>query len=343
MDPITPVSQAPIPPASSPQAPVTAPFDGPIALCKFAWNTFTKRWKLFLGIILVPIALYVIAVLLIGSTVYIGTAGSILGFIVIIAAYVFFLAAMPATAQAMHRVTVDPGTPVSIKSQYRFGFSVFWSMLLLVIMIGFIIQGANLLLVIPGIFVAVSTILYMYTFVIDGKRNFAALTESYSLVRGRWWGVFGRFLFLALMALICAVIYLVVIGIVYLLQMLPDVIAVIIGSILGLVLFTFGWTFGNAYMYRLYATLKATRGAPAPTSTFKGWLIAFLCIGAVLVPIAVMGVLSSVVLVSLNTARMKGLEAQQNSTMRMAEIQRQIDAENLQMMQQNQSDFPTQN
>lgn len=332
MDTITPVPQAPVP-----QAPVSASFDGPVALLKFGWSTFTKHWKLFLGIILVPVILYVVGVLLFASSAVIGLAGLILGFIGVIAAYVFVIVAMPATVHAMHKVTTDPGNPVSIKAQYRFGFSVFWSMLLLVIIVSLINQGSMALLVIPGIFVMISTLVYMYAFVIDGKRNFAALTESYSLVRGRWWGVFGRFLFLLL---ICLVVYLIAIGISYILHLLPVVLAVILGIIFGLAILTFGWTFANAYLYRLYVSLKATRMAESSTSTFKGWLIAFLCIGALFFVFAIMGIFSSIALVSLNTARMKALESRQNSVTQMTEIQRQIDAENLKMIQQGQTAVP---
>ncbi len=332
MDPITPVPQAPVP-----QAPASASFDGPVALLKFGWSTFTKHWRLFLGIILVPAALYAIGILCASSVPAIGGAGAIIGFICIIAAYVFFVAAMPATVQALHTVSLDAGAVVSVKAQYGYGFKVFWSMVLVLIIANFVNQGATLLLVIPGIFVMVSTLLYMYTFVIDGKRNFGALTESYSLVRGRWWGVFGRFIILALVGL---AIYLVVLGLMFLTHLLPGVVASIIDIVIGIALFTFMWTFGNAYLYRLYITLKSTRTNQTPTSTFRGWLIAFLCIGAVLVPIAIVGILSSVVLVSLNAARMKGLEAQQRSNAAMTEIQRQIDAENLKMIQQGQTAVP---
>jgi CBS domain containing-hemolysin-like protein len=70
-------------------------------------------------------------------------------------------------------------------------------------------------------------------------------------------------------------------------------------------------------------------------------LIAFLCVG-VLFPfvLAALGIFSSIALVSLNAARMKGLEAQKNATSAMAEIQRQIDAENLDAMQSNQTGVP---
>jgi hypothetical protein len=337
MDPITPVPQTPAPASQAPQptAPVTAPFDGPVALFKFGWNIFTKHWKALAPIILFPFVLYAVGALLFttGSSV-----GAILGFIVVIASYVFFAAAVPATIQAIHKLTVDPMTPVSFKAQYRFGFSVFWPLILIVLIGGLINMGSSMLFFIPGIIVGVFTCVHLFTFVIDGKRNFGAFTESFSLVRGRWWGVFGRLLF---MIILLAVIYLIFLGIAYLVHLLPNVLAIIIGILVGIVFFTFVWSFVYGYLYRLYASLKATRAPESSTSTFKGWLIAFLCVG-VLFPfvLAALGIFSSIALVSLNAARMKGLEAQKNATSAMAEIQRQIDAENLDAMQSNQTGVP---
>jgi hypothetical protein len=331
MDPIAQATQTP-----APQTPVSAPvpqispagsFDGPVALTKFAWKMFTKNWKTLGLIMLVPIVLYVAGMLLMITK---SSAGSVIGFILIIAEYVFFIAAIPASIQAVHRLTVEPNTPVSVKSQYKFGFSIFWSFILLMIIMGAVNMGSSVLLVIPGIVVMVYAVFSYYTLTIDGKRNFAALTESFSLIRGRWWKVFGRLLFSCLIGL---VVYIVAVLVALVLSLLPEVLAIILGVILALAVAVFGWTFGIAYFYRLYVSLKESRSANVPTGTFKGWLIAFLCIG-VISPLILIPIMSAVVLTSLNSARMKGLEAQQNAQGRMVEIQRMIDAENLKSMQQ---------
>ncbi len=330
MDPIAPIAQTPVP-----QAPVSVPapqitpagsFDGPVALTKFAWGIFIKHWKTLGLILLVPVVIYAIGVLLIATH---SSIGSILGFIVVVAFYVFLLAALPATIRAIHHF-VTGAAPVSVATHYRFGFSVFWPFLLVTIIAGLVMAGSSALLVIPGIFVAVSTLVYKYAFVIDGKRGFSALTESFALVRGRWWKVFGRMLFLILVVVI---VYIIVILIGLLVSMLPPVLAVVIGIIIGLAFLLFAWSFGHAYFYRLYNSLKESRSANVPTGTFKGWLIAFLCIG-IISPLILIPIMSAIVLSSLNVARMKGIEAQQNAQARMAEIQRVIDAENLKSMQQ---------
>jgi hypothetical protein len=331
MDSNTPASQAPVAQVPVPQAPTSVPFDGPIELLKFGWNTFTKHWKKLSLIILVPFVIYAVGVLIfIGATVSGLFIGGIVAFIAIVAAYVFFIAAVLAIISAIHKIHIDPGTPITVKGLYRQAFSSFWPFVLLLIVAGFVNMGSLALLFIPGIFVIVSCSLYMFTFTIDGKRHFNALVESYNLVRGRWWRVFGRLLF---GLLIVFVAYLVMILISFLLSSLPNVLIAIIDIIIGFVFVVFCALFGLGYMYRLYVTLKSTR-LPAPSgSTFKGWLIAFLCVGAITpVGASILG-LSSIVLVSLNSARMKATDAQNNANTQMMEIQRQIDAENLQMQQ----------
>ncbi len=352
MDPITPIPQTPAPSpvvnqTPAPQAPVAGALEGPSALLKFGWNIFTKHWKVISVIVLIPSIIMYIGQLIALSD---SAIGGIIAFILFICSFIGSIVSMPAATQAVHRLSTDPATPISVKAQYRYGFSVFWSTILIFIIVVLVYMGSFTLFVIPGIIVLVFSVVYMFTFVVDGKKGFSAFTESFNLVRGRWWGVFGR---LIVLLLVCFGIGF-VLGIVqYLLGLIFGVTvsgrgmldvslgALLIQMVIGLLGTVVVSPIAFGYTYRLYVSLKATR-LPAPEkSSFKGWLIAFLCLG-IISPIVIIGLLSSIVLASLSSARMKGLEAQRNADLTRAQIQQEIDAANLEAIQSNQTGQPVQ-
>lgn len=328
-------SNNPAPQVSNP-APVVGGIDGPITLLKFGWNILTKHWKAVGLVIVLPYLISVVGQLLafIG-----GPIGAILMIILVIISVIFTIASMPAAIQAVHRVTTDPGTPVSLKSQYRFGFSLFWSFILVAIITGLANIGSFILLIIPGIVVAVYTVFYLYTLTLDGKRGFAALTESFALVRGRWWPVLGNFLFLGVVAF---VINIILVGVQFLLaaifgissqSVVPSIGFVIISLVINLLSTAIIGPIGLGYVYKLYTSLKATRPAgEVSTKTFKGWLIAFLVIGI----LGGIGLFASVPLIALNTARNVADGARLDVQARQAQVQQLIDQENQRMMQGNQ-------
>ena len=91
------------------------------------------------------------------------------------------------------------GVKASFKASWKGLFGFIWVTLLW----GFVVSGGYLLLVVPGIIVSVLTYFSFFAFVNEDKRGMAALTASWSYVRGRWWAVFGRvFLLMVLYALV---------------------------------------------------------------------------------------------------------------------------------------------
>lgn len=327
MDPIASVPQAPV---SAPASQAAGNLEGPIANLKFAWKILTKHWKAIVPILLLPAVVgYIGSLLFMIESITMAVIASI----IMIASYILSTASAPASIQAVHRITTDPGTPISLKAQYRFGFSMFWSVILIGIIGTLAGFGSLALLIIPGIIVSVYGSMYAYTLVIDGKKGFSAFTESYSLVRGRWWPVLGNILF---MVLVMFVIQLVVMAILFLFSLIfgvqtygmaqvePNIGFTLISIILGLLQTAVAGTIGVGYVYKLYSSLKATRAVPAPaTKTFKNWIVAFLCIGV----LAIIVMFVTVPLLAIGSARYKALDARQNAQERMIEVQRQIEAE----------------
>ena len=116
--------------------------------------------------------------------------------------FIFIIAMQPAALGAIQKLDTDPQAVVSLKEQYSFGFRYFWPITFLMIIQGLIFLGSAVFLLIPAIIIGVYTGLYIFMLVLEGKRGFASLTASYSLIRGRWSAVFGRIIFLALLYLI---------------------------------------------------------------------------------------------------------------------------------------------
>jgi hypothetical protein len=193
---------------------------------------------------------------------------------------------MPAAfVTAVQRLSADPNAPVGVGENYKRGFGFFWSLLFLAILQGFIFFGSAIFLIIPAIIISVFVSMSTFALVIDGKKGFAALTESFGLVSGRWWAVVGRILCLAVVYIIGA---LVSSGLGFIINALfgfgrNDAGGIVVSTILNLILSAVMVPLVWVYMYNLYLSLKNSRPAQAATSTFKKWLIAFLCIGIVVV------------------------------------------------------------
>lgn len=93
-----------------------------------------------------------------------------------------------------------------------------WSMFLPMIIVGFfqglVIFGGFILLIIPGIYLAMALAYAQLVFVDQGVRGWQALAVSRELVRGRWWPVFWRNLAASLvMGLGLSLIVLLILGI----------------------------------------------------------------------------------------------------------------------------------
>lgn len=86
------------------------------------------------------------------------------------------------------------GRDLDIAESYRFGLSRFWSIVLVGLLVGLAVLGGLILLVIPGIFIAVRLSSSIAALVIEDRRGRAALSRSWNLVAGMWWPVFGAFL-----------------------------------------------------------------------------------------------------------------------------------------------------
>ncbi|MEI6397012.1 MAG: hypothetical protein WCO48_03005 [Candidatus Taylorbacteria bacterium] len=283
--------------------------EGPIVLLRKGWTLFKSNWKVMVLIAILPTIVNVI-----GS--FFNTPGnmslSFIGGLISICGAILSIAMMPAIINTIHRLNTEPGVVISVKDQYAFGFKMFWSVLFVNIIVVLVYLGSTVLLIIPVIIVGGYASMYIYTLVIDGKKGFSALTESYALIKGRWLQVFLRLLCIGI--IFCAS-YFILLGAAQLISFICGVpwsevskVGLVISSFLSLITSSIITPVALATMYNLYISLKSNPRIEVSTQSFKKWLVVFLCIG-IMTPIV--GLISSIVLSSLKYAREKSLLVQQ--------------------------------
>lgn len=74
------------------------------------------------------------------------------------------------------------------------------------------VLGGTILLIVPGIYVGILFSLWAYALVNENKRGIDALVQSWYLVKGNWWNVFRKQLFLLLGTLIPMALFAIVFG-----------------------------------------------------------------------------------------------------------------------------------
>ena len=265
--------------------------EGAGALLKSGWSLFTKHWMVLVPIVIVPTIVSDIGVL-IGRT---GIQGSgIISIICAIAGGVLSVAMSVALVNAVHRLSTDPTAPISLGGQYKIGFSFFWTYVVVCIIATLATIGSTALLLIPGLIVGVYVCMYVYTIVLDGKKGFTAITESYALIYRRWGTVFGNLFAIGLVIGLCGaafglISYLIghslglsIVGIGAARSVTPVVqplSAVIYALVINLIGTAVATPIAVGCVYRMYVSLKATRQADVVTSGFKKWVIAAMVIG----------------------------------------------------------------
>lgn len=109
------------------------------------------------------------------------------------------------------------GDAPSFKDAYNKGIPLLVSIVVIGLISTLSVLGGTLLLIVPGIYVGILFSLWAYTLVHENKRGINALVQSWYLVKGNWWNVFGKQLFLLLGTIIPMGLFAIVFGAVALL------------------------------------------------------------------------------------------------------------------------------
>ncbi|MDB5239181.1 MAG: hypothetical protein JWO00_516 [Candidatus Parcubacteria bacterium] len=279
----------------------TQPLPGPISLFASAWTLFKAHWKILAGIAAVSsVPLYLGQAL--GAS-HLSGIWKLVGVLLTIGGAVLSIALQPALTLAVQSISKEPAAPLTVKGQYSVGFRYFWPLAGLAIIHGLMILGGVVLFIVPGIIIGVYSALYTFSRILDEKKGMMSFMESYALVRGRWWPVLGRLLFVVVIGIFLSLISA---GILFLVRMAigagaasseASAVAGILKLALNIVLIPLLLT----YLYNLYVSLKGTvvpaaEGA-TDTAAFRKWLIFFLVVGIlvlILIPIIGLGVAAAI-------------------------------------------------
>ena len=262
--------------------------EGPIDLLVNAWHTFRSHWKILTQILFLPFV-YLIVVQLIMSLLFIdrhmpmslGIIFSIIGIILYVGSIVLSITQIPTFILSLHEAHTEPHKKQTLEGQYKVGLKYFWWYVLLCIIAALVLLGSFAILIIPGIIMVVYMSTSTFSLVVDGKKSLDSFAESYSLVRGKWWPVFGRLLFLILVTVVAYFLFLGLFFVINLsvINLVGAIIAAIVSIVLGFLLLVLINSVSLIYLYGLFNSLKAARSHNASVKVFKGWIVGFLCVG----------------------------------------------------------------
>lgn len=191
------------------------------SLLKNSWNEFTNllstRWQTYLWYIILSALITVICLLVVGWAAYptlqsfmshipeilnqtldpatlmmpnfsvFGIAGVVLLLSAVLLRFGFYRVVLSKKSEQ---------TPGEILSQGTEKY--FWTLLVSIaaaILVALVVGLGFILLILPGIYLAVGLAFTAFFVILDGKGPVESMSASRALVKGRWWSVFGTLLF----------------------------------------------------------------------------------------------------------------------------------------------------
>lgn len=174
-----------------------------------SWKLFTSTWNT--SVKTSSLLLYVgLAYFVGGLLTKVNANLAIVSSIISIAAAVF--TAWISTRVFMTMLNLEAGKqPLPAAEEGKKAWSLFLPMVWVGFLTGLVVFGASLLLILPGIYFGVALYFGQLILIDQNVRGTQALAASRALVRGRWWGTFGRVLaggivFGLLMGLVMAIV-----------------------------------------------------------------------------------------------------------------------------------------
>jgi hypothetical protein len=140
------------------------------------WNDYKAKWYLYVGIMAIPVALFV------GSLII---PNDILGGFLAIAYYIVMILAFIALGLA---VKDDGNQKLSV--YYSQSPKYFWGAVWIWILMSLVEMGSFILFILPVFYFGIALIFAYFVMIVEDKRGFSALETSYRYVRGRWWDIF---------------------------------------------------------------------------------------------------------------------------------------------------------
>lgn len=165
----------------------TKSFPGPIELVRQAYSTYRSIYKVIIPVLLISFlasSFQVIVGFTSGHSSFIYFIGTLLSFVLVYLSYLAIVIAIT-TPSPEHAIT---------STLYQKAWLIFYSYIIIFLLMSVSMLAGSILLVIPGIIIAVLLCLTPYVFVVEKKQGMHALVKSWYYVKGNWWRVLGRIL-----------------------------------------------------------------------------------------------------------------------------------------------------
>lgn len=236
------------------------------------WDAFRRRWLLLIGLLLLALAGALLPPAIVGggmawlgkSGVAIdGTAFVLLAALAAAAAFITLFRGLAALMAAAVDDTI--GFREALSRGSACWIALFWVSSLY----GFIVGGASLLLIVPGIVTGVWFFAAPYMTVTGDARGMEALLKSRAIVTDRFWPVFLRLFLVWLLSIVVG--------------MIP-----IAGPLLALAMVPFTILY-QTILYRSLAQSAGSAAFPCATGDKARWLLLGLA-GYLLVPVAIVAI-----------------------------------------------------
>ncbi|MFA5155173.1 MAG: hypothetical protein WC453_01960 [Patescibacteria group bacterium] len=188
---------------------LTASFANLETAIKIWWKNLKKFVLVYLWALAYAAAPLVIAAVMLGLLVWLGDGAGAAVYTAIFAVLALcFLAFLYFAIRAYIAIFLVVKHDFSGNEHEIFKESAqyFWSYLGVAIPVAIFVLLWSLLLIIPGIIFGVFYSFAVYIFFFEGKKGLDAISASKRLVSGYWWPVFGRFLFIGIIAIVFSLI-----------------------------------------------------------------------------------------------------------------------------------------
>lgn len=286
-------------------------------LLSSAWSTYKNNSRVLVGISALPIAAFAVLGFLGGASAAIisrtGLANNaltiVLGVVLVVAVFLFVLYLSFWSQVSLLIAIRDADQKPGLKHSYTQASHLVWGFIGTALLGALVTMGGFILFAIPGIIFAFWYFFATYVKVDEGVGGLGALVRSRHYAKGNVWGMLWRSMVLGLIIWVPYFLLAIAIGIINHFAKLHPFIAQIplfVYQVLVAPLVT-------CFAYSLFRGARATKaGQPAPAYS-HGWLTFWAIFGGILVPLMI---LSSVVLLALNSARGKARDAKRVADLR---------------------------
>lgn len=170
-----------------------------------AWEIYRKRFTVFLGIVALPVfvssllaVFFILIIIWLRSSSLSVPAFFLSPFGLGIISSLFFVSFIGGlwSQTALLYAIKDREENIGIKESYRRGWGKLTSYFWISFLSGFIIAGGTFLFFVPGLIFFVWFSLASFVLISENKKGWQALSASKGYVRGNWWQLFWRFLFI---------------------------------------------------------------------------------------------------------------------------------------------------